>query len=102
MGFENQETVTAVGNVTGVNNVAPEMYDLVVVGSGRGAKLSAWTLGMQGWRIAVVEREYIGGSCNNIACLPSKNIIHTAQVSSYAHRLKEFGLDSLDIKVNMT
>jgi pyruvate/2-oxoglutarate dehydrogenase complex dihydrolipoamide dehydrogenase (E3) component len=102
MGFENQETVTAVGNVTGVNDVAPEMYDLVVVGSGTGAKLSAWTLGMQGWRIAVVEREYIGGSCNNIACLPSKNIIHTAQVSSYAHRLKEFGLDALDIKVNMT
>src|ERR1700759_4460150 len=76
-------------------------YDLVIIGSGTGAKLSAWTLGMQGWRVAVVERQYIGGSCNNIACLPSKNIIYSAQVASFAHRLKDFGVDAGNVTVNM-
>ena len=65
--------------------ISPEKYDLVIIGSGTGAKLSAWTLGKQGWRIAIIERKYIGGACNNIACLPSKNLIYTAQISSYAH-----------------
>jgi pyruvate/2-oxoglutarate dehydrogenase complex dihydrolipoamide dehydrogenase (E3) component len=52
----------------------PEEYDLVILGSGAGSKLAAWTLAEQGQRVAVIERKYIGGSCPNIACLPSKNI----------------------------
>src|SRR5207247_8240219 len=44
---------------------------------------------------AVVDRKYIGGSCPNIACLPSKNIIHSAKIASYIRRSKEFGI-SLD------
>ncbi|MBB5330395.1 dihydrolipoyl dehydrogenase family protein [Tunturiibacter gelidoferens] len=82
--------------------VSPEKYDLVIIGSGTGAKLSAWTLGKLGWRIAVIERQYIGGACNNIACLPSKNLIYTAQISSYAHRLKEFGMEATNLTVNMS
>src|ERR1700744_4889337 len=78
-----------------------EDFDLVILGSGTGAKLSAWTLGGQGWRVACIERKYIGGSCNNIACLPSKNIIYSAQVASFMHRLKEFGLSATDVSVNM-
>ena len=60
----------------------PEDYDVVVLGSGRG-KLLAWTLASQGKRTAVVERRYVAGSCPNIACLPSKNVIHGAKVASY-------------------
>jgi pyruvate/2-oxoglutarate dehydrogenase complex dihydrolipoamide dehydrogenase (E3) component len=40
----------------------------------------------------VIERRYIGGSCPNIACLPSKNLIHSAKVASYFRRSKEFGI----------
>jgi pyruvate/2-oxoglutarate dehydrogenase complex dihydrolipoamide dehydrogenase (E3) component len=40
----------------------------------------------------VIERKYIGGSCPNIACLPSKNIIHSAKIVSYFRRSKEFVL----------
>jgi pyruvate/2-oxoglutarate dehydrogenase complex dihydrolipoamide dehydrogenase (E3) component len=40
----------------------PEEYDLVVLGSGAGSKLTAWTLAKQGKRVAVIERKYIGGS----------------------------------------
>jgi pyruvate/2-oxoglutarate dehydrogenase complex dihydrolipoamide dehydrogenase (E3) component len=82
-------------------NLEIEKYDLVILGSGAGAKLSAWTFAKQGQRVAVIERKYIGGACPNVACLPSKNIIHTAQVSSYAHRLNEFGLNASDVTVDM-
>ncbi|MBN9120593.1 MAG: FAD-dependent oxidoreductase, partial [Planctomycetes bacterium] len=67
-----------------------ENYDLVVIGSGVVGKLLSWTLASRGKRVAVVERQYIGGSCPNIACLPSKNVIHSAKVASYLRR-EEFG-----------
>src|SRR5438552_12670179 len=70
----------------------PEEYDLVILGSGEPGKYLAWTLAAQGRRVAVVERRYVGGSCPNIACLPSKNVIHSAKVASYFRRSKEFGI----------
>ncbi len=80
-----------------------EEYDLVILGSGEGSKYVAWTLAKQGQRVAVIEREYIGGSCPNIACLPSKNIIHSAKVASYFRRSEEFGIINdgyaIDMKV---
>jgi len=63
-----------------------EDYDLVILGSGAGSKLLAWTFAGSGKRVAVIERKYIGGSCPNIACLPSKNVIHAAQIASNARR----------------
>jgi Fructose-bisphosphate aldolase class-I/Pyridine nucleotide-disulphide oxidoreductase len=93
----------AMSTVVGTTpEVSPEKYDLVIIGSGTAAKLSAWTLGKLGWRIAIIERQYIGGACNNIACLPSKNLIYTAQISSYTHRLKEFGMEATNLTVNMS
>ncbi len=80
----------------------PEEYDLLIIGSGVGSKLAAWTFGGQGQRVAVVERKYIGGSCPNIACLPSKNIIHTAQVASYVRKSEEFGVARDGFRVDMS
>src|SRR5205085_1743692 len=62
---------------------------------------AAWTFAGQGQRVAVIERKYIGGSCPNIACLPSKNIIHSAKVASYFRRSEEFGIPNRDFAVNM-
>ena len=70
----------------------PEDYDLVILGSGEPGKFLAWTLAAEGQRVAVVERQYVGGSCPNVACLPSKNVIHSAKVASYARRGAEFGV----------
>ncbi len=81
--------------------IVAEEYDLVVLGSGEGSKFLAWTLARQGQRVAVVEHKWIGGSCPNIACLPSKNIIHSAKVASYFARAAEFGIDSSGYMVNM-
>jgi pyruvate/2-oxoglutarate dehydrogenase complex dihydrolipoamide dehydrogenase (E3) component len=80
----------------------PEEYDVVILGSGAGSKLTAWTLATQGQRVAVIERKYIGGSCPNIACMPSKNIIHSAKVASYFQRGKEFGMATKGFAVDMS
>lgn len=73
------------------HGIAAEDYDLVILGDGTGATLAAWTFAGQGQRVAVIERKYVGGSCPNIACLPSKNIVQSARVASYFRRGKEFG-----------
>src|SRR5579863_4237542 len=82
-------------------NQSPEEYDLVIVGSGVGSKLAAWTLAGKGQRVAVIERKYIGGSCPNIACLPSKNIIHSAKVASLVRGSEAFGIAKTGFKVDM-
>lgn len=82
-------------------NPAPEEYDIVVLGSGEGGKYLAWTFAQQGKRVAVVERKLIGGACPNIACLPSKNVIHSAKVASYFRRGAEFGLRADGFSVDM-
>jgi len=67
-------------------------YDIVVIGSGEGGKYIAWNLAARGRKVVVVERQYVGGSCPNIACLPSKNFVHGAKVAHYHQRGKEFGI----------
>jgi pyruvate/2-oxoglutarate dehydrogenase complex dihydrolipoamide dehydrogenase (E3) component len=82
-------------------NGAPEEYDLLVLGSGAAGKLLSWTLAEKGMKTAVVERKYVGGSCPNIACLPSKNVIHSAKIASYFRRSEEFGITKDNWKINM-
>src|SRR5437016_9671900 len=69
-----------------------EDFDVVILGGGTGSTIAAWTFAGEGKRVAVVDRKYIGGSCPTIACLPSKNIIHSAKVVDYFRRSKEFGI----------
>jgi pyruvate/2-oxoglutarate dehydrogenase complex dihydrolipoamide dehydrogenase (E3) component len=78
-----------------------EEYDLVILGGGTGGTVAAWTFAGEGQRVGVIEREYIGGSCPNIACLPSKNVIHSAKVASYVRRSDEFGIAGRDFTVDM-
>src|SRR5262244_1516190 len=79
-----------------------EEYDLVILGGGTGSTVAAWTFAAEGKRVAVVDRKYIGGSCPNIACLPSKNIIHSAKVASYFRRSKEFGITDQGYTIDMS
>src|SRR5712672_1706090 len=69
----------------------PERYDVLILGSGAGGKLLAWHMARSGRRTAVVERKWIGGSCPNIACLPSKNEIWSAKVALLAQHAAKFG-----------
>jgi pyruvate/2-oxoglutarate dehydrogenase complex dihydrolipoamide dehydrogenase (E3) component len=85
-----------------VKMTQPEEFDLVILGGGTGSTVAAWTFASEGKSVAVVERKYIGGSCPNIACLPSKNIIHSAKVASYFRRSEEFGIVHDGFTINMS
>jgi pyruvate/2-oxoglutarate dehydrogenase complex dihydrolipoamide dehydrogenase (E3) component len=69
-----------------------EQFDFLIIGSGEAGKNLAWTMAEAGRRTAVVERKLIGGSCPNIACLPSKNVIHSAKVADLARHGADFGV----------
>src|SRR5215469_3799989 len=85
-----------------LENAEPEEFDLVILGGGTGSTIAAWTFAGQGQRVAVIDRKYIGGSCPNIACLPSKNIIHSAKVAFYFSRSEDFGITCHGSTVNMS
>src|SRR5262249_59045301 len=76
--------------VTGVQTCAlPIYFQNLVIGSGVAGKLLGWTLVKQGQRTIVVERSMVGGSCPNVACLPSKNVIYSAKAVSLVHPRSE-------------
>jgi pyruvate/2-oxoglutarate dehydrogenase complex dihydrolipoamide dehydrogenase (E3) component len=79
----------------------PESYDDVVLGSGAGGKLLSWHLARSGRRVAVVERRYIGGSCPNINCLPSKNEVWSAKVADLLHHAAKYGVVTGSVSVDM-
>src|SRR5215469_1340546 len=78
-----------------------EHYQNLVIGSGVGGKIVAWTLAKQGQKTAVVERAMIGGSCPNVACLPSKNVIYSAKAVSLVHPTAGLGVVSGSVRVDM-
>src|ERR1700751_6093123 len=79
----------------------PQRYDVLVLGSGAGGKVLAWHLAHAGQRTAVVERKWIGGSCPNIACLPSKNEIWSAKVADLVHHAAKFGIVTGSFAIDM-
>src|SRR5215467_13871531 len=68
-----------------------EQFEVLVLGSGAAGKLMAWHMAQSGRQTAVVERRWIGGSCPNIACMPSKNEIANAKVAHLARHGGEYG-----------
>jgi len=78
-----------------------EQFDVVVLGSGTGGKLVAWHMAQSGRRTAVVERHWIGGSCPNIACMPSKNEIASANVAHLARHGGHHGTKTGSVTVDM-
>jgi pyruvate/2-oxoglutarate dehydrogenase complex dihydrolipoamide dehydrogenase (E3) component len=74
------------------NTHPAEHYEVLILGSGEAGKYIAWNMASAGKKTALIERRYIGGSCPNIACLPSKNIVHSAQVAHLASQAAAYGL----------
>ena len=78
-----------------------EKYENLVLGSGAGGKLLTWTLAGAGRRTALVERGPLGGACPNVACLPSKNVIHSAKAVSLVHPTRGLGVVTGNVRVDM-
>jgi pyruvate/2-oxoglutarate dehydrogenase complex dihydrolipoamide dehydrogenase (E3) component len=79
----------------------PEQFDILILGSGKSGKLLAWHMAQSGRRTAVIERRWIGGSCPNIACLPSKNEIWSAKVVHLARHGAQFGVVTGPVTTDM-
>ncbi len=79
----------------------PERFETLILGSGTGGKLLAWHMARSGRRTAIVERRWIGGSCPNIACLPSKNEIWSAEVAHLARNGAQYGTMTGPVAIDM-
>jgi pyruvate/2-oxoglutarate dehydrogenase complex dihydrolipoamide dehydrogenase (E3) component len=78
-----------------------ERVEALVLGSGAGGKLLSWHLAKAGRRTAVIERKWIGGSCPNINCLPSKNEVKSAEVADVVHHAAAFGTAATGVRTDM-
>ena len=73
-----------------------EEFDLLVVGGGKAGKSLAMDLARSGRSVAMVERTMIGGTCINVACIPTKTIINSGRVLTTARRAAEFGIAGVE------
>ncbi len=78
-----------------------EPFKTVILGSGQGGKHLAWHLAETGQRTAVVERQWVGGSCPSVACMPSKNEIWSARIAHLAGHAADFGSMNGAVKTDM-
>lgn len=81
--------------------MSAEQYRNLVIGSGEAGKFLAWTLAKRGEKTVIVERWLLGGACPNVACLPSKNVIHSAKAVSLADPVQGLGVLDGQMQVNM-
>lgn len=73
-------------------------YNLVVIGAGSGGLVSSYIAAAVKAKVALIEKNKMGGDCLNTGCVPSKALIKSAKLLSYQARAKEFGFQSIDIQ----
>jgi len=77
-------------------------YDIIVLGSGPGGYVTAIRASQLGFKVAVVEKESLGGICLNWGCIPTKALLKSAQVFEYLNHAKEYGLSADNVKADFT
>jgi pyruvate/2-oxoglutarate dehydrogenase complex dihydrolipoamide dehydrogenase (E3) component len=78
-----------------------DQYDAIIIGSGQGGNPLSTTLANAGWKTALVERAYIGGTCINYGCTPTKTMFNSARVAYLARRASDYGVHHGEVTVNM-
>lgn len=76
-------------------------YDAIIIGAGQAGGPLSHYLADQGWTVALVEREYLGGTCINFGCTPTKKMIASARVAHMAHRAAEYGVNTGEVRVDL-
>ena len=76
-------------------------HDAVIIGTGQAGKPLAVSLAKAGWKIAVVERDVVGGSCINVGCTPTKTMVASARVAHLARRGADYGIVSGPVTVDL-
>ena len=78
-------------------------YDVVVIGAGPGGYVAAIRASQLGLKTAIVEKEYIGGVCLNVGCIPSKALLKNAELAhTLRERTKEFGISFENLQLDFS
>ncbi|CDZ76534.1 Glutathione reductase [Legionella massiliensis] len=75
-------------------------YDLIVLGGGSGGIASAVRASRYGAKVAIVEQEYLGGTCVNLGCVPKKIMFNASAVADTLRKAPDFGFNPVDVKLN--
>ncbi len=78
-----------------------QSFDMIVVGAGPGGYVAAIRGAQLGLKVAIVEREHMGGICLNWGCIPTKAMLRSAEVFHLMHRASEFGLSASGISFDL-
>jgi dihydrolipoamide dehydrogenase len=81
--------------------VADKSFDVVVIGAGPGGYVAAIRASQLGLKVAIIEREHLGGICLNWGCIPTKAMLRSAEVYHLMHRAKEFGLSADNVSYDL-
>ena len=76
-------------------------YDAIIIGSGQGGNPLSHKLADLGWKVALVERKHLGGTCINEGCTPTKTMVASAQVAHYARRGAKWGVHANGVRVDL-
>lgn len=79
----------------------PEPFDAIVIGTGQGGGPLAGQLAGAGWRVVILEREHVGGSCINRGCTPTKTMVASARVAYLARRAGDYGVGTGEVNVDL-
>ncbi len=78
-----------------------EPFDAVILGSGQAGKPLALALANAGWKTAIVERAFVGGTCINYGCTPTKTMVASARVAYLARRAADWGVNAGPVSIDM-
>lgn len=76
-------------------------YDAIIIGSGQGGSPLAHKLADLSWKVALIEKDHLGGSCVNYGCTPTKTMVASARIAHYARRAAEFGVQVGAVTVDL-
>jgi pyruvate/2-oxoglutarate dehydrogenase complex dihydrolipoamide dehydrogenase (E3) component len=78
-----------------------ERFDAIIIGAGQAGGPLAHRLADRGWQVALIEREFLGGSCINYGCTPTKKMLSSARVAHMARRAPAYGVHTGDVRVDL-
>jgi pyruvate/2-oxoglutarate dehydrogenase complex dihydrolipoamide dehydrogenase (E3) component len=76
-------------------------FDAIIIGSGQGGNPLTHKLADYGWKVALVERKHLGGTCVNTGCTPTKTMVHSAHVAHYARNSSRWGVRAENVRVDL-
>src|SRR5277367_749262 len=76
-------------------------FDAIIIGSGQAGNPLAHNLADHGWTVAMIEERYLGGTCINTGCTPTKTMVHRAQIAHYARNAARWGVNAANVSVDL-